>query len=155
MGSLGTDWCRLNAHERGLTILEILICIVLMVSLIGISLPLGSRTIAYAELWSTTANLINRLRYAQCLAQTTGRYGELRLGLYVPQYQLFSGAQFLGRYTFAPGVTYKDGYLQMTTGSVLYDVYGNAQVAGRIRLTNIAGEQDVMLYMGAGWQTGG
>lgn len=134
----------------GLTLAETLIALFLTGLFMSLSIPYGLHFIAYQHLLHTREGILYDLRYSQQAAQTLGSYSMLKLSTFSPDYSVYNGNTLVGFHPFDPGVNYKDGYLQLTTGTILFDQVGNAQVGGVIRLVNRDEEADVNLYLGSG-----
>ncbi|GGI96106.1 hypothetical protein GCM10010885_02230 [Alicyclobacillus cellulosilyticus] len=144
-----------RGREHGLTCVELVVALVLAVAATAWMLPVTARAWRYADLEVTANRLLVHLRTMQQLAQTHGVYGLVRMSGFTPDYALYlgNGTQCLGQYAFLPGVNYFDGYLQLNTPNIQYDVAGNSQVGGVIRLVDGPDEADIHLYLGSGLQT--
>lgn len=140
------------ASTRGFTLLEVVLATTVTVIATSAVTIAFRHTMTVVNLEGTATRLVYQLRYLQEVARTEGIYGQIRMSLYTPEYQTYQGTTRLGMYSFSPGVHYADGYLQMPTGDFLYNVLGDGQMAGRVRLVSGDDEQDVALYMGSGWQ---
>lgn len=154
---MGDVFCR---HFRpgdhgGFSLLEVMV----VLSLSAISVVMLTGSLVSLErgmaLRATASTLLAQLRAMQNLASTSDTFTEVWLDPYDTGYRLLQGTQTLESDAFALGVNYVDGYLQLPVHVISYDNLGNAQVAGVIRLTDGQREDDVRLYMGTGWQTGG
>ncbi len=144
-----------HGGESGLTLIETVVGLAILALTTGLVVTASLRMVDALNLQSTATSLVYRLRYLQQLAQTKDVYTQARMASYSPTYTTYEGTNRLNTYSFAPGVNYHDGYLQMPTGNFLYDSFGNAQMAGVLRLTAAGKEEDINLYMGCGWQTMG
>ncbi|SIS63519.1 type II secretion system protein [Alicyclobacillus vulcanalis] len=147
-----------DIHQKGgegFTLLEVMIVMALATTcFLGIAGAMVSIERAMA-LRATASTLVAQLRAMQNLAATSDTYAEVWLDPYDTGYRLIQGTQTLASQQFAAGIHYVDGYLQLPVHVISYDNLGNAQAAGVIRLTDGHHEDDIRLYMGAGWQTGG
>lgn len=130
--------------------MEVLISVFLLGLFMSLSISYGLRFIAHQHLVHTRTGLLYDLRYSQQSAQTLPAYSMVRLSVFTPQYSLYNGNSQVGFHLFDPGVHYQGGYLKLTTGSILFDHLGNAQVGGVIRLVNGTEEADINLYLGTG-----
>lgn len=139
-----------GATQSGVSLLEICICIVLTGMMLSVSWPLFQRFIGHERLRYTQALLVSDMRYVQTGAQVWNQYGMIRFSTYTPHYSVFKGSTMLASRDFAPGVNYRDGYLQMGTSQLIYNVSGNAPVGGVIKLVEEQEEADINLYMGTG-----
>ncbi|MBX5437610.1 MAG: prepilin-type cleavage/methylation domain-containing protein [Alicyclobacillaceae bacterium] len=139
--------------DGGFSLLDVVAAVAVSSLLGACILPGWVRIWTHLELTETTLCLLGHLRWAQAVAQCQDTYASVRLAMYDPQYQTYVATYRVDQVQFAPGVNYKDGYLQLGTGTILYDVFGNAQVGGTIRLCSGAEEQDIHLYIGAGLQS--
>ncbi|WP_236011305.1 Tfp pilus assembly protein FimT/FimU [Alicyclobacillus fructus] len=141
--------------QEGFSLLETMMVVAITsVSMALLIVPLVALERGMA-LRATALNLLAQMREMQNLAATSDTYAEVWLDPYDTGYRLIQGTQTLESDAFAIGVNYVDGYLSLPVHVISYDNLGNAQVAGVIRLTDGVHEDDLRLYMGAGWQTGG
>lgn len=113
------------------------------------------RLVQHMRLDTTTWILLNQFRFAQTLAATSATSGAVWLDPFDTRYHLSYGTSTLARYQFPSGIDYVDGYLQLNNSRISYDNFGNAQVAGQVRLTDGVNERDIHLYMGVGLQSAG
>jgi len=145
---------RLGDHA-GFSLLEVMV--ILALSTISIAMLTGALVSLERgmALRATASQLLAQMRAMQNLASTSDTFAEVWLDPYDTGYRLVQGTQTLESDSFALGVNYVDGYLQLPVHVISYDNLGNAQAAGVIRLTDGQHEDDVHLYMGTGWQTGG
>ena len=146
---------RLPVGSSGFSLLEVMMVLAITafpMTLLTTALISLEREMA---LQATASQLLAQLRSMQNLAATSDAYAEVWLDPYDTGYRLLHGTQVLEADSFATGVNYVDGYLELPVHVVTYDNLGNAQVAGVISLTDGRHEEDLHLYMGAGWQTGG
>ncbi|MCL6548769.1 MAG: prepilin-type cleavage/methylation domain-containing protein [Alicyclobacillus sp.] len=141
--------------DEAFTLLETAAAVFLTGVLFLCALPAWGRAIAHLELADTSLVLLSHLRYAQAAAEANDTYAYVRFAMYSPFYQTYVGTRQVDAVSFAPGVQYKDGYLQLSTGTVLYDALGNAQVGGVVRLVSGQEEMDVRLFLGSGLQSMG
>lgn len=130
--------------------MEAVVALALTGIFMTLSIPYGLRFLDYQHLVHTRAGLLYDLRYSQQSAQTLGTYSMVFLSPFNPEYSVYNGNTQVGYHQFDAGVNYKDGYLQLTTGRILYDQAGNAQVGGIIRLVDSTDEVDLNLYLGTG-----
>ncbi len=135
-------------HNRGFTLLEMMIALTLFAILSAVTIPVSIHLIAWQHLSNTTDLLTNRLRLAQSISQTKRESTMVVLSPFEPSYSIRTVSAIMGNYAFSKGVDYKDGYLQLNTGRIAYNSYGDAVVSGVIRLVSGKEEQDVELYMG-------
>ncbi|WP_062308751.1 pilus assembly FimT family protein [Alicyclobacillus sendaiensis] len=142
-------------NRGGFSLLEVM----MVVSISTISIAMLTGCLVSLErgmaLRATAFTLLAQMRAMQNLASTSDTFTMVWLDPYDTGYRLLQGTQTLESDAFAVGVNYVDGYLQLPVHVISYDNLGNAQVAGVIRLTDGQREDDVRLYMGTGWQTGG
>lgn len=148
----GWERCR---HTGGFGLLELMLALALTTMLMVLAVPGCLRVLAVDRVTGARAVLLGHLRYAQETAQSVGTYAAVRLALYSPQYALCTGPACQGPILLPAGVGYKDGYVTLVTGNILYDLLGDAQVGGVIRLTSDDAEADINLFIGAGVQSEG
>lgn len=137
-------------NEQGFTLLEMLMTTLLTTVVLAVALPLSLRFLGFQNLLFTRQTLLCNFRLAQSGAQASGVYWNVRLANYYPEYWLFQSVRQVNYITFRPQVNYKLGYLQLQSNNIIFDVSGNAQVAGAIQLTTNQDEADIHLYMGTG-----
>lgn len=136
----------------GFTLIELLVSLVIFTLLSATAIPISLHLIDYQNLDETTNVLVERMRYSQSLAEICGSATVVRLAPFAPSYQLWQGTNITNFFSFAPDVNYKDGYLQMETGRITYDMMGGSEVSGVVRLMADHSERDIELYMGSGLQ---
>lgn len=136
-----------------MTLIDTLVGLAILACTTSLVVTVSLRMVDALNLQSTATSLVYRLRYLQQMAETKDTYTQARMSIYSPTYTTYEGTHPLSSYSFASGVHYHDGYLQMSTGNFLYDTLGDAQMAGVMRLISGTREEDVKLYMGSGWQT--
>nr|WP_268251788.1 prepilin-type N-terminal cleavage/methylation domain-containing protein [Alicyclobacillus mali (ex Roth et al. 2021)] len=145
----------MRPERAGFSLLEVMV----VVSISTISLSIFTVALVSLErgmaLRATSTQLLADMRAMQNLACTSDVFAEVWLDPYDTGYRLIQGTNTLEWDSLALGVNYVDGYLQLPVHVISYDNLGNAQVGGVIRLTDGRHEDDVNLYLGAGWQTGG
>lgn len=139
--------------DSGLTLIETAVVLFLSGLFMALSLPYGVRLVSHQYLMHTQEVLTYDLRLSQQSAQTIGSYTRVWLSMYSPNYKVFNGPTLIRNCQFDPGVNYRDGYLQLTTGQIIFDQLGNAQVGGVIRLVNEHEEAHINLYLGSGLVT--
>ncbi|WP_054969670.1 prepilin-type N-terminal cleavage/methylation domain-containing protein [Alicyclobacillus ferrooxydans] len=144
---------RENNNEKGFTFLELIGTLFILSIFVTTTLLVGQAWLTKASLTATSIRLIEDLRYAQAGALASGHAWSVQLSKYTPDYTILNGTTPISRVTFASGVNYYHGYLQMTSGRVSYDPSGNAQESGVVRLESGALETDITLYMGSGLQS--
>jgi hypothetical protein len=118
--------------------------------MLSVSWPLFQRLVGHERLRYTQEQLVSDMRYVQTGAQVWNQYGMIRFSTYTPHYTVFKGSTMLASRDFAQGVNYRDGYLQLGTSQLIYNVSGNAPVGGVIKLMEGQEEADINLYMGTG-----
>jgi Tfp pilus assembly protein FimT len=138
--------------DTGFTWLEVVCCVWIVSLLTAVGLPCCLRLVGTLHGLHTAERLVWQLRYAQAAAQVTGQGTIVRLFPYTPEYWTYVQGHVVDRSTFDPGVMYRDGYLQLGTGAVNYDVLGTSTVAGTVALVSGRDEQAIHLYMGSGLQ---
>lgn len=136
--------------EAGFSIVELSVALLVTLLTLSLAVPAFLRVWSMQELIATQQLLVNNLRYAQQIGQTSGTFGAVRMAKYAPRYVTYMGGQELSNTLFAPGVDYVDGYLQMQNANFTYDALGDCQVSGVIRLTDGEREMDITTYMGVG-----
>jgi prepilin-type N-terminal cleavage/methylation domain-containing protein len=141
---------RLSGYE-GFTLLELCIAVAIVGLSLAIATPLFTALWRHQQLTYTRETLLWKLREAQEMAHSVGPYTVVNLHKYQPSFDVLVGPKTVASYPFAPGVNYKDGYLQMVTGWISFDPAGDAHVAGVVRLVDGPEEADLHLYTGAGW----
>lgn len=143
----------LNIDGFGLldTITAVGVCAIAFAGVAAVSVHLVEQT----RLDTTAWTLLNQLRFVQTLASTSQTYGAVWLDKFDTRYRLTYGIRPLASYSFAPGIQYVDGYLQLNDARIFYDDLGDAQAAGKVRLTDGRDERDINLYMGTGLQSAG
>lgn len=141
--------------NQGFTLLELSLALFICAVSVSIALPACNRVLGAQELISTSELLVDHLRYAQQLGQTIDQFGWVKMAPFDPRYATYAATRWLDSDQFAPGVNYKDGYLQLETWSLMYDDDGDMQVGGAIRLVDGGMEQDIHLYIGSGLQAMG
>ncbi len=137
-----------ECSKGGFTLLECVVALSIMMVFAGIAIPVGIRLIERERLSETVTLLTNRLRLAQSQSQVDTESSMIVLDPYQPMYTLRTVSTMKGYYGFLPGINYKDGYLQLHTGRIAYDLAGDSAVSGYIRIVSESEEQDVKLYMG-------
>jgi Tfp pilus assembly protein FimT len=136
----------------GFTLLELVVALFITGLSVGLAVPACGAVLSDQALVSTTVDLLAHLRYAQTAGQALDSYGWVRMSKYTPTYTTLISSVPVDTVQFASGVNYVDGYLELGTGSLMYDNLGNGQVGGVIRLTNGRAERDIDLYIGCGLQ---
>ncbi len=145
----------LQKRTSGFTLLECIIVLTFFTIVSAITIPIGLRLIAWQRLSESTSLLVNRLRVAQSQSEIHTQTSMVVLSPNQPVYTIQTINKIYGYYGFSPEVNYKDGYLQLITGRIAYDMYGNSQVSGYIRLVSGPDEQDIKLYLGGLCETVG
>jgi type II secretory pathway pseudopilin PulG len=138
--------------QTGFTWFELVVAMWITAVLAAVSLPYCVRAAGTLHVFHTAQRLIWELRYAQTAAQVTGQGSVVRLFPYSPQYWTYVRGNVVDASMFDPGVMYRDGYLQLGSGAISYDVQGTSTVAGTVALVSGPDEQDIHLYMGSGLQ---
>jgi len=142
-----------DTTEAGLTLIDTVVVLFLTGLFMALSIPYGIHLVSHQYLIHTQEVLAYDLRLSQQSAQTLGSYARVRLSMYSPEYKVYNGSVMIMSRHFDPGVNYRDGYLQLTTGQIIFDQVGNAQVGGVIRLVNDHEESHINLYLGSGLVT--
>jgi len=145
----------MSAKRNGFTLLEVMVSLTILAIMTAIAVPSSLRFVSFSRLTYTQQALYASLQLMQDTAQKNGQFAQVRASLYTPYYALYEGTTWFRSRTFLPGVQYHDGYLQMNTGQFTYDVLGDSQIAGTIRLVSDGAEKDIHLFMGTGYFTVG
>lgn len=140
-------------HDNGFTLMELSVYLLLVGTLFGLGWNLGERWVAHWSLQASAVRLVEDLRYCQAASESESNSAHLQLSMYTPEYFVFIGSNEIEHARFSDGVMYRDGYLQMVTGRVTYDVSGNSEVSGVVRLADSGEEAAITLYMGSGLQS--
>ncbi|MBX6352903.1 MAG: prepilin-type cleavage/methylation domain-containing protein [Thermoflavifilum sp.] len=135
--------------------LELVIALAVTSALTLTILPCVLRSYGHWQLVATAERLAWKMRWAQTQAQVTDQGAVVRLFPYTPQYWVYVGGDVVSQSTFDPGVMYRGGYLQMSSGFIAYDVLGTSTVGGVVSLVDGSDQVDVHLYMGSGLQVVG
>jgi hypothetical protein len=136
--------------QSGVTLLEVSICMFLAGMMISASWPMFQRLVGHERLRFTQERLVSDMRYVQAGAGVWNQYGMIRFSTYTPHYSVLKGLTMIASRDFAPGVNYREGYLQLGTSQLIYNVSGNASVGGVIQLVEGQEEADINLYIGTG-----
>lgn len=139
----------------GFGLLDTLLAVSLMSVAFGFVVGVAVELKRTADLDGAALTLLERFRFAQALGVTTSEAGMVWLDPYDTRYHLTHEFRPIGWYAFPSDVNYVDGYLQLENHRISYDNLGDAQVAGKVRLTTGAVERDIKLYMGTGLQVAG
>ncbi|MFB5191121.1 type II secretion system protein [Alicyclobacillus fastidiosus] len=143
---------RSPCRGHAFTLIETLIAVTVTAIAFAMVLPAVTEVKRAADLDASALALVSRLREAQSLGATSSQAGTLWLDPADSRYHLTQGTTTTGTYAFAPDVHYVDGYLQLPNRRISYDNLGNAQVAGKIRLTDGVLVRVIALFMGTGLQ---
>lgn len=143
---------RQGRRDHGFTLVELSVYMFLVGTVASTGWVIGGRWIAHYSLQATGVRLVEDLRYVQAASESESASSHVQLSMYTPEYFVYEGTKQIEHAGFSYGVTYTDGYLQMTTGRVSYDVSGNSEVSGVIRLTDAGEVATVTLFMGSGLQ---
>ncbi|WP_236025830.1 prepilin-type cleavage/methylation domain-containing protein [Alicyclobacillus suci] len=146
---------RPRERSGGFTLLETVVAVAVTVVAFSMVVPMTVVIKRAADLDSSALDLITNLRTAQSIGATSDQAGIIWLDPYDTNYHMTQGTVTTGTYSLATDVTYVDGYLQLPNRRISYDNLGDAQVAGKIRLTDGRFERDIDVYMGAGLQQAG
>ncbi|MCL6516171.1 hypothetical protein [Alicyclobacillus sp.] len=135
-----------------MALLEMVLALAVTAAALAIAWPRLALVVADAHLIHTGEDLVWQMRIAQAMAATRTKTAEVDLNRYVGIYHVYWGPNLVRTGHFDPGVTYRDGYLQMQTGRVSYNQAGDSQTAGIVRLQAGSRALDLHLYMGSGLQ---
>ncbi|GMA60594.1 type II secretion system GspH family protein [Alicyclobacillus fastidiosus] len=134
------------------TLIETLIAITVTAVAFAMVIPVVTEMKRAGDLDASALALVSRLREAQTIGATSSQAGTLWLDPADTVYHLTQGTSTMGTYAFSPDVHYVDGYLQLPSRRISYDNLGDAEVSGRIRLTDGVLVRVISLFMGTGLQ---
>ena len=133
--------------QKGFTLLEIIIVIVLFALLVGISIPFGLDVYLSYVLISETRNMVSFMRRAETLSFTNTRNDSYGVMIMNDRFVLFRGASFATRDT-----AFDEEYLRsplVTVSGVAHIVFaavtGRPDIMGTTTFSNGVNEQTVFI----------
>lgn len=138
-------------REKGFSLWETLLVLILMLSLFAVVTPLYSRAWAYWQLQLTALGLLTGLREAQAQAMLHGDVHEVRFAWFEPRYWLYEDGRRRGEVVYPAGIFYPYGYLQLPDNHVRFYRNGHISLSGSMPLVNSYGDRVTLtLYMHTG-----
>jgi prepilin-type N-terminal cleavage/methylation domain-containing protein len=137
--------------EKGFTLLEMLLVLVIFSSILTIALPGIRRIEAYWQLQSVTQRIVADLRESQAFAMAHSDYHEIRFAIFDPLYAVYEGVTRVRSVEYPKGIFYPYGYLQLPYNHVRFDGAGHVTTSGTIPLVNAYGDRTtIVIYMHTG-----
>lgn len=137
--------------DAGFSLLELVVAVSIYGAGMAVAIVGFVHVVAVSHLSMTRNGLLWNLRWMQAKAYETDTFSYLNLQKFVPSYQTYDGWTLVNTYNFEPGVTYKEGYLQMPSGQIFYGVPGDSHQGGTVSLVDDRGdEEDLVLYLNSG-----
>jgi prepilin-type N-terminal cleavage/methylation domain-containing protein len=137
--------------EKGFTLLEMMLVLVIIAGMFAIALPGIRRIQAYWHLQLATQRLVADLRESQELAMTQSVYHEIRFAIFEPRYSVYEGVTHKRDVVYPDGVFYPYGNLQLPNNHVRFDGMGHVSTSGSLPLVDSYGDRTtIVLYMHTG-----
>lgn len=143
---------RFLRRSEGLSLLELSLYVVIMTVFLSMTVNIGNRWVRDASLRATTVRMVQDMRFTQYDSESVGHALLFQFSTYTPEYWIYDGSRILEHAGFAPGVSYFDGYLPLTTRRLYYNQAGGSTLGGSFRLVSQDESTRIVLYMGSGLQ---
>lgn len=132
--------------QAGFSLIEVMVAVAIATVIMAVALPDFSRAMDRAYLWQTTCQVVGDLRDQQARAYAVQAYQEVRFAPFANYYELYSdGIGYTSFVSFAPRITYEDGYLHLSEPTVRFNLAGDVSESGKIGFVDPEGDKQTII----------